>query len=206
MGTTATFTSRKSRFLAGLPAELHLDDRDLPVRAFDLSRSGVLITGEFDPPTKEWVRITLRSVNGDLELTVTARVARVVTDLDEQQRGIGLELPRLDAAACRTLDALVARVLEGMVPAEQLPTAKSVAWARDYLKQDRQAGMDALAEAGEEGLANTLVAAPWEPENERPLGYQCLQMMAHLNIHKAQLFYYLKLMGRDVNTLNLWGM
>jgi len=156
MGTTATFTSRKSRFLAGLPAELHLDDRDLPVRAFDLSRSGVLITGEFDPPTKQWVRVTLRSVNGDLELTVTARVARVVTDLDEQQRGIGLELPRLDAAECRTLDALVARVLEGMVPAalaalprgahthevraalEQIPLAQRIALAARATPRERE--------------------------------------------------------------------
>jgi hypothetical protein len=31
-------------------------------------------------------------------------------------------------------------------------------------------------------------------------------MVQHLDSHKSQLFYYLKLMGRDVNTMNLWGM
>ena len=28
----------------------------------------------------------------------------------------------------------------------------------------------------------------------------------HLKIHKAQLFYYLKLMGRKVDTMSLWGV
>ena len=96
--------------------------------------------------------------------------------------------------------------MEGMLPAEKLPAAKSVAWARGFLKQDRQAGLDALAEAGEDSLATTRAAAPWDPEHELLLGHHCLQMVTHLNIHKAQLFYYLKLMGRDVNTLNLWGV
>ncbi len=96
--------------------------------------------------------------------------------------------------------------MEGMLPAEKLPTARSVAWARDYLQKDRQAGLGALARAGEKGLAGTRVAAPWNPGQEEILGRHCLQMVTHLNTHKAQLFYYLKLMGKDVNTLNLWGV
>jgi len=31
-------------------------------------------------------------------------------------------------------------------------------------------------------------------------------MVSHLNAHKSQLFYYLKLMGKDVNTAHMWGM
>jgi hypothetical protein len=31
-------------------------------------------------------------------------------------------------------------------------------------------------------------------------------MVGHLNQHKGQLFYYLKLQGKDVNTMHLWGM
>jgi hypothetical protein len=30
-------------------------------------------------------------------------------------------------------------------------------------------------------------------------------MSVHLNQHKGQLFYYLKLMGEDVKTEDLWG-
>ena len=29
-------------------------------------------------------------------------------------------------------------------------------------------------------------------------------MIWHLGQHKAQLFYYLKLQGKNVNTMNLW--
>jgi uncharacterized damage-inducible protein DinB len=32
-----------------------------------------------------------------------------------------------------------------------------------------------------------------------------LRMIAHLAQHKGQLFYYLKLMGKEVNTSDLWG-
>ena len=31
-------------------------------------------------------------------------------------------------------------------------------------------------------------------------------MAEHLAQHKAQLFYYLKLQGKDVNTMHLYGM
>ena len=31
-------------------------------------------------------------------------------------------------------------------------------------------------------------------------------MVEHLATHKAQLFYYLKLQGKDVDTMHLWGM
>ncbi len=96
--------------------------------------------------------------------------------------------------------------MEGMLPAEKLPSARGVAWAREYLEQDRLTGLKALETAGEEKLGGFSLAAPWEPGVERLLGHHCLQMVTHLNVHKAQLFYYLKLMGRDVNTLNLWGV
>jgi hypothetical protein len=31
-------------------------------------------------------------------------------------------------------------------------------------------------------------------------------MIQHLAQHKGQLFYYLKLQGKPVNTAHLWGM
>ena len=49
------------------------------------------------------------------------------------------------------------------------------------------------------------VAAPWNPE-ERPIGHQFLQMAGHLANHKAQLFYYLKLLGKPVHTGHMYGV
>lgn len=94
---------------------------------------------------------------------------------------------------------------EGMLSAQKLPTAASVAWARDYLEKDRRVALECLDTAGEDDLAGRLVAAPWDPGHQQCLGQHCLQMVSHLTVHKAQLFYYLKLMGRKVNTLDLWG-
>ena len=37
------------------------------------------------------------------------------------------------------------------------------------------------------------------------LGRQLLQMVQHLDRHKSQLFYYLKLQGKPVTTAELWG-
>jgi len=96
--------------------------------------------------------------------------------------------------------------MEGMLPAEKLPSAQSVAWARDYLEKDRRVALECLETAGENGLAERVMAAPWDPEHQQCLGHHCLQMVSHMNIHKAQLFYYLKLRGQNVNTLDLWGM
>lgn len=96
---------------------------------------------------------------------------------------------------------------EPMLPrAEQMPTVASVAEARAALAKDRELAIEMIEQAGEQKLANLKSAAPWEPENERVLGHHLLQMVDHLAIHKAQLFYYLKLMGRPVDTMTLWGI
>lgn len=95
---------------------------------------------------------------------------------------------------------------EGMLPAEKLPSAASVVWACDYLEKDRRVALECLESAGEDDLAGRLLAAPWDPSTERCLGQHCLNMVNHLHSHKSQLFYYLKLMGRKVNTLDLWGV
>ena len=53
--------------------------------------------------------------------------------------------------------------------------------------------------AGEESLANRATAVPWAPGQKYVLGRHLLQMGQHLNIHKAQLFYYLKLRGKTLD-------
>jgi len=47
--------------------------------------------------------------------------------------------------------------------------------------------------------------SPWGGP-EVTLFQHLYHMIGHLGQHKAQLFYYLKLMGKDVNTGDLWGV
>ncbi len=90
-------------------------------------------------------------------------------------------------------------------PADKLPTTPSVQAAKDALAEDKALALKVLQDVGEERLASDPTPAPWDP---RPvaLGHRLLGMVAHLANHKAQLFYYLKLMGRPVNTMHFYGM
>ena len=90
-------------------------------------------------------------------------------------------------------------------PAEKLPAVKSVAEAKKLLAQDKQTALAMLKKCSEGDLANKIAKAPWDPM-ELKLGQRMLQMVEHLSQHKSQLFYYLKLQGKPVNTSHLWGM
>ncbi len=91
-------------------------------------------------------------------------------------------------------------------PAEQLPAVASVAEARRLLAADKALALQMIDQVGEAELQGKVVAAPWDPAHPRTLGANFLGMVGHLNSHKSQLFYYLKLMGRPVHTGDLWGM
>lgn len=93
----------------------------------------------------------------------------------------------------------------GMLAAENMPSVKSVAEARKRLAADKQVALDTIAKIGEQGLATTMTVAPWDP-TQKSLGQHALEMVGHLQSHKSQLFYYLKLQGKPVNTAHLWGM
>jgi uncharacterized damage-inducible protein DinB len=88
--------------------------------------------------------------------------------------------------------------------AEALPSVEAVRQALELLAADRTLTMDSIKAAGEADLLRRMVTAPWGGP-ELTLFQQLLQMIAHLAQHKGQLFYYLKLMGKDVNTSDLWG-
>jgi hypothetical protein len=95
---------------------------------------------------------------------------------------------------------------EEMMPsAEKLPTIGSVAEAKEALAKDKQVALETLAGCSEERLNSEPSSAPWDP-TEMLLGHRLLQMAWHLSQHKDQLFYYLKLQGKLVNTSHLWGM
>lgn len=93
-----------------------------------------------------------------------------------------------------------------MLPsADKMPTAKSVADVLKRLEAEKKLALDSVAKAGEEDLANKKVPAPWNP-TPQVLGEQMLFMVEHLQTHKAQLFYYLKLLGKPVHTGHMYGM
>ena len=89
-------------------------------------------------------------------------------------------------------------------PAESMATVTSVAEAVAMLEADKAVALAMVAEAGEESLTNTPAPAPWDPSDKK-LGPRLHSMVDHLASHKAQLFYYLKLQGKPVNTWTLWG-
>jgi uncharacterized damage-inducible protein DinB len=94
---------------------------------------------------------------------------------------------------------------EMLPPAEKLPGVESIEEARKLLLRDKTLALQMVDQAGENELACRQVAAPWAPGVEFALGRHLLHMIHHLDQHKGQLFYYLKLQGKLVNTADLWG-
>ncbi len=90
-------------------------------------------------------------------------------------------------------------------PASALPAADSVGQALGRLAEDKRVALCYLEQAGEQNLLSRTCAAPWGGPS-LTLFQHLLHMIGHLEVHKSQLFYYLKLLGRDVNTAHLWGV
>lgn len=90
-------------------------------------------------------------------------------------------------------------------PAAELPHVESVKQALELLAKDRNLALRCIGEVKEDELLTKRLVAPWGGP-ELSLFQHLLLMIAHLAQHKGQLFYYLKLMGRDVNTSDLWGV
>jgi DinB superfamily len=89
-------------------------------------------------------------------------------------------------------------------PAEKLPGVEDVEQAVRLLKEDRDLGRAVLATIDDRTMLERRFPAPWGGA-EFTLFQHVLHMIEHLNQHKGQLFYYLKLMGKDVRTPDLWG-
>lgn len=92
-----------------------------------------------------------------------------------------------------------------MPPAEKMPGAKSVDEALKLLADDEKVCYENIDKAGEAELLSKTFPAPWGGPPQT-LFQHVYQMIGHLGTHKAQLFYYLKLQGKDVNTMTLYGM
>lgn len=94
---------------------------------------------------------------------------------------------------------------EMLPPAEKMPAIGSVEETRRLLAEDKALALQMVDQAGEHDMDNKAFAAPWNPGVEYVLGWHLHQMVHHLDQHKGQLFYYLKLQGKPVNTADLWG-
>lgn len=94
---------------------------------------------------------------------------------------------------------------QGLPPAEKMPAAESVEQALELLEKDRAVAHEYVDQLDEAALTGAKTAAPWGGP-ELTLFQHLLHMVGHLEQHKGQLFYYLKLQGRDVNTFHLWGV
>jgi hypothetical protein len=71
------------------------------------------------------------------------------------------------------------------------------------LAEDRALTLELLSGVADDRLVGERSVAPWGGE-ERALLQHCNECIWHLGQHKGQLFYYLKLQGQDVNTMDLW--
>jgi hypothetical protein len=89
--------------------------------------------------------------------------------------------------------------------AAALPSVKSVEQALDLLERDRRLALSCIREVEETELLAKRIIAPWGGP-ALSLFQQLVLMIAHLAQHKGQLFYYLKLMDKDLNTSDLWGV
>lgn len=94
---------------------------------------------------------------------------------------------------------------EMMPPAEKMPSVESIEQALELLAEDKKTAIDTIDQINEADLLAAKSTAPWGGP-EVTLFQHLLSMIGHLGQHKGQLFYYLKLLGRDVNTSQLWGM
>ncbi len=91
------------------------------------------------------------------------------------------------------------------VPAvADLAAVASVREALALLKEDHEVTLSCISAAGDSNLLTRRVVAPWGGR-ELSLFEQLLAMIKHLAQHKGQLFYYLKLMGKRVDSHDLWG-
>jgi len=88
--------------------------------------------------------------------------------------------------------------------AAALPSVGSVSQALALLEEDRRLALGCIAATRNADLLAQRTLAPWGGPVET-LFQHLLHVIAHLAQHKGQLFYYLKLMGREVGTADLWG-
>lgn len=136
----------QSRFHAGLPAVLHVGGLDHHCLGYDLSRKGLRLVGDVPPESGPDVEVTLRSAASDLQLRCRAQITRSESE-EQGPVHLGLVFSALAPADLSTLEALIARVVEGTTSAalNSLPDNPKVEQIREALEQTPLAHRIALA-------------------------------------------------------------
>lgn len=113
MGGNPDSPSRQGyRFRIGIPAEVQIDGRAIACEAQNLSRSGVLLVGQFPPIEAETLELVLKAPAGNLTVQLSGRVIRVEPDGDGDGPSVALEFVGMDDSRRETLDVLLARMIQ----------------------------------------------------------------------------------------------
>lgn len=138
------------RFSTGIHARLRIGEAGHTCRVHDLSRTGALLEGRLPRAEGgERVEVILSDPTGNLEVALSARIARVDrVGAGETRIAVAFDTPADDAQ--RQLEALVSRVLEArtVVPLDDLPENAAPAEIRRALASIPLAHRVALATKG----------------------------------------------------------
>jgi hypothetical protein len=153
---------RANRFLAGLPCLLSIPGQDVTCRAHNLSRTGVSLSGHIPSFAVSEVSLRIRNPAGDLRLTVAARVIRRDEDPEGEQTVLGVEFVAIPRSDLPALDALIARLVEGVSPAalEDLPETATRQEIRAALEQVTVPHRTVLATRGQPKMRGFLIQDP----------------------------------------------
>ena len=112
-----------NRYQSNLGGTIEADNRESECAVSNLSRSGALVAGRFPPPDSSEVWLTVRSPIGDLKLSLASKITRTSIDPDSGVCSLGVEFLKIHDEDRTTLEALIARVVEGvsMAGLENLP-------------------------------------------------------------------------------------
>lgn len=126
------------RFKTGVRAELHDKGRISACEAQNMSRSGVLLVGDFPEPQSDTVEIALNAPSGSLTVRLKARVIRSQPRAEGREPSLALEFVEMDDSRRDALEALLARLLEA-------PTAGSLETLRPGSSpQEIKAALEAI--------------------------------------------------------------
>jgi hypothetical protein len=93
---------------------------------------------------------------------------------------------------------------EDMLPkVDKMATAKSLEEASKMLDKDGALTADYLSTIPEEQFAQSRYGTPWGAEGK--LWRLALYYLEHMQMHKMQLFQYLRIQGIPVNTMDLYA-
>jgi len=113
MGGNPDGPSRQGyRFRIGIPAEVQIGGRGIACEAQNLSRSGVLLVGQFPLVEQEILEVTLKAPTGNLTVQLSGRVIRVEPDGGKDGPSVALEFVAMDDPRREALDVLLARMME----------------------------------------------------------------------------------------------